>query len=79
MNPISIRLSRSNHIFLERFARQGKLNKTDLINQALDELRKKRLSDELNTIALRDVEGDREMAEKGMKDYFEFLKRHEAA
>ncbi|MFA5854998.1 MAG: hypothetical protein WC846_01765 [Candidatus Gracilibacteria bacterium] len=72
MNPVSFRVSDPNHTFIERMVGSG-MNKTDLINKALDLLRKAQLQKELTQMAQDDPIEDSKMAEEGMDDYLTLL------
>jgi len=73
MNPISIRISENNQTFIEQMSKFG-MNKTDIVNRALDLLRKARLQKDLMAMAMDDPKGDAIMAEEGMDDYLNLIK-----
>lgn len=72
MSPLSIRVSKHNQNFLEQMAGRGK-SKTEIVNHALDLLRKMQLQSELSSMATEDTESDVLFAEEGMEDYLTLL------
>lgn len=68
MNPISVRVSGKNQSFLEKMVVAGK-SKTDVVNEALDFLRKSNLQSELADMASGGSKEDSSLAEEGMEDY----------
>lgn len=72
MNPVSFRATDQNSEFLNQLARDGN-SKTDVINAALDELRKEKLRQGLTELAKAESDRDREMAEWGMDDYLNIV------
>ena len=72
MNPLSVRVSEKNHEFLQEMTTSGK-SKTEIVNDALDFLRKKKLQDELTSMATNNGNDDALLAEEGMEDYLKLL------
>lgn len=72
MNPLSIRVSENNRSFLEQMADRGK-TKTEIVNDALDLLRKAQLQSELTSMATRSSKEDISLAEEGFEDYLTLL------
>jgi hypothetical protein len=72
MNPLSIRVSENNKNFLERMADLGK-TKTEIVNDALDFLRKAQLQDELTAMATDDADMDASLANESMEDCLTLL------
>jgi len=72
MAPLSVRVSDNNQSFLEQMAERG-TSKTDLVNRALDLLRKAQLQSELSSLAMDSSVEDAALAEEGMQDYLTLL------
>lgn len=72
MSPLSIRVSENNQSFLERMVGRGK-TKTEIVNDALDFLRKAQLQHELTAMATDDANEDVGFAEEDMEDYLTLL------
>lgn len=72
MNPLSVRVSEHNQSFLQQMSDRGK-TKTEIVNDALDLLRKAQLQSELTSMAMDNPEENRLLAEEGMEDYITLL------
>lgn len=72
MNPLSVRVSENNQSFLEHMADRGK-TKTEIVNDALDLLRKAQLQSELISMATDHPGEDVLLAEEGFEDYLTLL------
>ena len=72
MSPLSIRVSEYNQSFLEKMVDCGK-SKTEVVNDALDLLRKAQLQSELTAMATDEVGQDSQFAEEGMEEYLTLL------
>lgn len=72
MNPLSVRISEHNQSFLQQMSDRGK-TKTEIVNDALDLLRKAQLQSELTSMAMDNPEENRLLAEEGMEDYITLL------
>jgi len=73
MNPLSIRISKNNQIFVNKLVQKG-TSKTEAVNKALDIYRKLQLQHELTSLALDSIEEDSILAETGIEDYLTLLK-----
>ncbi|EKD92962.1 MAG: hypothetical protein ACD_28C00290G0001 [uncultured bacterium] len=72
MDPLSVRVSEHNQSFLKQMSDLGK-TKTEIVNNALDLLRKVQLQNELTAMAKDNPEEDALLAEEGMEDYVTLL------
>ena len=72
MNPLSVRVTEDNQCFLQRMSDLGK-TKTEIVNNALELLRKVQLQSELTALATDNPEGDKLLAGEGMEDYVTLL------
>lgn len=72
MNPLSIRITENNQAFIEKMIHRG-VSKTDVVNNALDLLRKAQLQRELTAMATDNPEEDLRMAEIDLNDYLNLL------
>jgi Arc/MetJ-type ribon-helix-helix transcriptional regulator len=72
MNPLSVRVSENNQTFIKQMTGRG-MSKTDVVNHALDLLRKAQLQKELTSMATDDPQEDAKLAEEGMMDSLKLL------
>ncbi len=72
MTPLSVRVSESNQAFLTTMIDRG-TSKSELVNHALDLLRKIQLQKELTELASDDFDENAQLANLDMNDYLDLL------